>query len=255
MERVSIIMPAYNSEKYIEETINSVINQTFRDWVLYVIDDKSTDNTLKIVEKISENDKRIVIIKLCENSGQAHARNQGIKMSKGRYITFLDSDDLWDELFLEEQIKFMESNSYEMVFSAFERKNQDLSISYGILEVPYKVNYEGLLKNNYLSCLSTVIDTNRIGKIYFEENYKHEDHIMWIKILKDYIEYAYGNQNVLATYRIRSGSTSRNKFRAAIWKWTIYRNYLKLNIFKSLYYYLYYVYNGIRKNKKFISKF
>lgn len=245
-------MPAYNSEQYIAETINSVLEQTYKNWRLYVIDDKSEDNTLEIVKKYIEIDSRITLISLNCNKGQAHARNIGIKNSKGRYLTFLDSDDIWNKYFIEKQLNIMKQNSYELIFSAFERRNEDLSKSYGVLEVPKKVEYKDLLKNNYLSCLTTIIDTKRIGKIFFEEGYKHEDHILWIKLLKDYIDYGYGNHEVLAIYRIRTGSTSRNKIKAAKWKWDIYRGYLKLNIFKCVYYYGHYAYMGVIKNLKFI---
>lgn len=252
MEIVSIIMPAYNSEKYVLETLHSVLEQSFKDWVLYIVDDKSNDNTLNLITGFSKGDRRIVIIPLEKNHGQAYARNKAIKAARGKYIVFLDSDDIWNEKFLENQINFIEEKNCSIAFSAFERKNENLSISYGILQVPDKVDYKALLKDNYLSCLSTIIDISKIGKVYFEEGCKHEDHLMWLKLLRDNVEYAYGNNEVLAIYRIRNGSTSRNKFNAATWKWNIYRCYLKLNIWKSSYYFLHYTINGVKKNLKFI---
>lgn len=253
MDDIAIIMPAYNAEKYIEQTINSVLMQTYKNWKLYIIDDNSVDDTVKLINRYIKDDSRIELLKLDRNVGQAKARNIGIDKCNERYLTFLDSDDIWNNNFLENQLRFMNKNNYELVFSAFERRSEDLSECYGYLDVPEKIEYKDLLKNNYLSCLTTIIDTKRIGKIYFEEGYKHEDHIMWIKILKDYIKYAYGNNEVLAIYRIRKGSTSRNKIRAAKWKWNIYRKYLKFNIAKTIYYYFHYAYRGIVKNIKFIS--
>ena len=251
--KVSIIMAAYNAELYIEQTICSILKQNYINWELFIVDDCSTDSTLKIIEDFAINDSRINILRCSKNSGQAHARNIGIKNATGKYITFIDSDDIWKDKFLERMINFMENNGYDVAFSGFERMNEDLKKSYGVLSVPNSITYYHLLKNNYMSCLTTIYNKESLGKIYFEEDYKHEDHILWINILKNYVDRAYGFNESLAIYRIRSNSVSRNKIRSAKWKWLIYRKYLKFNLLLSSYYFIIYCINGMIKNKKFIS--
>lgn len=251
-ELVSIVMPTYNSALFIEESLNSVISQEYINWELLIIDDKSTDSTVKIIEKVLENEKRIKLVKLNENKGQAYARNIGIKKSKGEYLTFIDSDDLWNEKFLSKMISFMKVNNLNIAYSSFERMNESLSESFGVLHCKKEVSFRDLLKNNYLSCLSTIINIKNIGKVYFLEEYKHEDHIFWLHILKNKVSLAIGLDENLATYRIRKNSTSRNKIKAAKWKWIIYRSYLKFSVIKSSYYYCYYLFWGIIKNIRFI---
>lgn len=250
-EEVSVIMPMYNSEKYIKESIESVINQTYTNWKLYIIDDCSMDNSINIVKELEKIDIRIKLIELDENGGPAKSRNRGIKLCKGRYITFIDSDDIWNNDFLEKQLRFIKEKDTAISFSSFERKSEDLKETLGIGKIPLKVNYKQLLKDNCITCLTVLLDTKKIGKKYFNEEHYHEDYIMWLDILKS-VKYAYGNQEVLATYRIRNGSMCRNKARAATWRWIIYRKVEKLNLFKSIYYFLMYFIYGVFKSYKFM---
>lgn len=251
-ELVSIVMPAYNSSLFIEESINSVISQKYCNWELIIIDDNSEDDTVKIIKNKFNSESRIKLIQLNHNKGQAYARNIGISNSKGKYLTFIDSDDLWNENFLIKMINFMKINNFNMAYSSFDRMNENLNKSFGVLHCKKEVSFYDLLKNNYLSCLTTVINIDKVGKIYFEEEYMHEDHIFWMKILKDKVNLAIGLDENLAIYRIRKNSTSRNKIKAAKWKWIIYRKYLKFSFYKSIYYYLHYLFWGLNKNIKFI---
>lgn len=251
-EVISIIMPLYNSEKYIDYTIESILNQTYTNWRLYIIDDCSEDKSVDIVNKFLKKDKRISLIQNDSNLGQAYSRNRGIEQCEGEYIVFIDSDDLWYNNFLERQLSFINSKNCNVVFSSFDRYDEELNKSYGRLKIPESVTYKDLLLDNSLSCLTTMYNCKNIGKLYFNTQYKHEDHIYWIDLLKLSNETAYGNDESLAIYRIRKSSESRNKIKAAIWKWKIYRNYLKFNLLKCSYYYINYIYRGIMKNKKFI---
>lgn len=247
-ELISVIMPAYNSEKYIAGSIKSVLAQTYQNWELIVADDCSTDNTAEIVKKFSDN--RIKYIKNNENSGVAATRNNAIKAATGKWIAFLDSDDLWESTKLEKQLGFIEKNSSaKFVFTASAFINENSERLEYILPAPEKVTAKELLKQNVLSCSSILID-----KKYMTENpfpngeLIHEDYVSWLKIL-DEINAAYGINEPLLIYRISSDSKSGNKFKAAKMQWNAYKEY-GLNFIKRIYYMCWYAVNGLRKYSK-----
>ena len=244
---VSIITPSYNSTKFISLTINSVVAQTCQNWEMLIIDDLSPDNSNKIIEEYINKDNRIKLIKLDKNSGPAIARNKGIREAKGKYLTFIDSDDLWDNDFLQKSVDFMKKNNCSFVFSSYRRTDENLIKMYDDYIVPPKVNYCDLLKSNKISCLTAFIDISKIGKMYMNETFhSHEDYSLWLNILKK-IEYAYGMEDVLATYRIRKNSISRNKIKMAKIQWKFLREVENLSIIKSTYYFMQYAYYGVRK--------
>ncbi|MDS1369877.1 glycosyltransferase family 2 protein [Aliarcobacter butzleri] len=248
-ELVSIITPLYNSEKYISDTINSVLKQTYINWEMIIIDDFSSDNSFNIVKEYSDKDSRIKLIRLNKNSGVAIARNKGIREARGKYLTFIDSDDLWENNFIEKSINFMLNNNYSFIYSSYRRSDENLEKLFKDYIVPLKVNYNDLLKSNRISCLTAFININTLGKMYMNETlYSHEDYSLWLNILKK-IDFAYGIQDVLATYRIRKTSLSRNKIKMAKAQWKFLREIEKLNFFKAIYYFILYSYNGIRKYK------
>ena len=160
---ISIVMPAYNSEKYIRNSIKSVINQTYKNWELIIIDDYSTDNTVSIIEEFQN--KNIHLIKNKKNSGAAISRNKGIKLAKGNYIAFLDSDDLWNKEKLEKQINFMKSNNYDFTYTSFtylkERKTKKVII-------PEKLTYKESLKNTIILTSTVMINLKNI-KVYLNK--------------------------------------------------------------------------------------
>lgn len=247
---VSIITPVFNSEKYITETIESVLNQTYKNFELILIDNQSQDNSVEIISKFQEKDSRIKLIKLDKNYGPAKARNSGIESANGDYISFLDSDDVLYKNYLKKQIKFMEEKKAAIVYSSFKRKSEDMKQDLGDFKVKYEVTYNNLLRKNYLSCLSTMIDISKIGKFYFKEGVNSEDHLYWLELLKENNLKAIGNTEVLAIYRIRKNLLSRNKFKAAQWKWEIYRRHLKLGLIKSSFLFIMYAVNGVISNYK-----
>lgn len=244
-EMVSIIMPMYNRSFFVEQSIDSVIAQTYKNWELIIIDDYSTDNSKEIVEKYIERDLRIKIICLEQNSGVAEARNRGIEIANGQYLAFLDSDDIWHPEKLQKQIFFMKKNNIAFSYTQYRHFSQKDKYEGKLIDVKEHVTYKELLKGNIIGCLTVVIDREKIKNIMMRSE-RHEDYILWLQILKSGYE-AYGLKKDLARYRISSNSLSGNKLKSAIWTWRIYRKIEKLNLWESLYYFLHYLLKGVLK--------
>ncbi|QKF81109.1 glycosyltransferase family 2 protein [Halarcobacter ebronensis] len=243
-ELVSIITPSYNSAKFISETIESVLAQTYKNWEMIIVDDCSPDKANDIINKYIKKDNRIRLIKLKKNKGPAVARNIATKEARGKYIAFLDSDDIWFNNKLEKQIDFMKKNNLVLTYSAYEtinENNKHINTRY-IKEV---ITYKDMLKSNRIGNLTGIYDTNKIGK-YYMDDVRHEDYTLWLKIMKD-INYTKGLNESLAKYRILNKSISSNKIKVLSWTWNIYRNNLNLNIFKSSYYFIHYIYYSLIK--------
>lgn len=238
---VSIIMPCFNSEKFIKESINSVLSQTYHDFELIIIDDASKDNSLDIIR--SFNDHRIKILELTTNQGAGFSRNKGIELAQGRFIAFLDSDDIWhkDKLLL--QISFMKDNGYHLTYTHYQCFDK-LGMK-NIKHPPDSTNYNSLLYCNVIGCLTAIYDTQITGKQYMPLIRKRQDMGLWLQIMKEYGP-AYCLPKVLAYYRLDSGMT-QNKANAALYQWFFYRKELKFNILKSIKYFIGYAYNGLVK--------
>ncbi|PSM52614.1 glycosyltransferase, family 2 [Campylobacter blaseri] len=244
---VSIITPSYKSKKFIEETINSVLSQTYINWEMIIVDDCSPDDSNHVIEFYVKKDNRINLIKLDKNSGPAIARNKGIEVAKGRYIAFLDSDDLWLPQKLERQINFMKENGLAFTYSSYYIISED-GKNIGEFKTKEYINYNTMLKTCSVGCLTAIYDIEKIGKIFMPLIPKGQDYATWLKIFKK-IKYSKGILEPLAMYRIVENSVSSNKIRAAKQQWKIYRKVENLNIFKSLYYFIFYAYNGVKKYK------
>ena len=246
-ETVSIITPLLNSLTFIEETIESVISQTYNDWEMIIIDDCSNDGSLELVKDIAKDDLRIRLISLKNNLGPSNARNEGIKQACGRYIAFLDSDDLWHKDKLEKQIKFMQKNEYAFTFTGYEKIDEKGKKIGNILPFKGQVTYHDLLKSNHIGCLTAMIDLKILGyKMYMPDIKKRQDQGLWLEILKE-IDKAYCLNKVLGKYRIRKDSISINKIANIKFQWQLYRELEKLSIIQSFYYMLWYAFYGIRK--------
>lgn len=243
-ELISIIMPAFNAEKTIKESIDSILNQTITDFKIYIIDDNSTDTTSKIIH--SFNDQRIIYIYNDINQGVSKSRNIGIKKCKGKYIAFLDSDDLWFPNKLEKQIELLE-DGWRVVCSNYITftKNGDGNSKKRL--APEIIFYKKLLYSNFIGNLTGIYNSNILGKFYQKEK-GHEDYIMWLEIIK-VARTAYCIQEPLAKYRISEKSLSGNKIKAMQWQWSIYRDELNLSFIKSSYYFINYIYNALKKRK------
>ncbi len=248
-ELVSVITPSFNTARFIGAAIESVIAQTYTNWEMIIVDDHSSDGSIEIIEKYSSKDSRIKLIRLDKNHGPAIARNKAIQESKGRFIAFLDSDDLWKRNKLERQISYMIQHNASFTFSAYQRIDELGNPIGDVIEVPERVTYNDLLKSCVVGCLTAVYDSKKIGKVYMPVIRKAQDYALWLKILK-MGEIGYGIQENLAYYRIRPHSISRNKMVKAFYQWHIYRKVEKLSFHKSLYYMGHYGYYGLKKMKK-----
>jgi len=247
MSLVSIITPTYNSEKFISETIKSVLNQTYTNWELLITDDLSTDNTVAIVESHAKNDSRIKLFKLEKNSGAAIARNNSINNSRGRYIAFLDSDDLWLLNKLELQIEFMKKGNYALTYTSYEKfKNKDTFIS-NIYSLN-KLNYNNMLKNNYIGCLTAIYDSKLLGKMFMPNIRRRQDYALWLKILKR-IDYAYGLDMVLSKYRVLETSLSKGFIANLKYTFYLFRDVENFGCVKAFFLTIKYLIFYLKKNK------
>jgi glycosyltransferase involved in cell wall biosynthesis len=242
---VSIITPNYNASKYIAATIKSVQNQTYSNWELLIVDDCSTDNSIEIIKKLQQVDKRIKLLELPQNVGPAIVRNKGIKQAQGNYLTFIDSDDIWLPNFIETSLNKVKDTE-GFVFASYHRFNEELEHCYKDFIVPAKVNYSDILKSNSISCLTAFIDIDKLGKLYMPEILYRQDMGLWLQYLKK-IEVAIGIKQPLAIYRIRKKSHSRNKLNLLKHQWKFYRNVTHLSILKSGYYFCSWIFFGVRK--------
>ncbi len=246
-ELVSIITPAYNSEKYISQTIESVLAQTYTSWEMIIVNDKSTDNTKDIIESYLLKDSRIKLINLENNSGVVKARNAALNAAKGKYIAFLDSDDCWKKDKLTKQLEFMKEKDYAFTYTSYEYMNEIGENILKKVKIPSQQDYKQGLKNTAIGCLTVIVDRHKVGN--FEMPYlKHgEDHFTWLEIMKKGYN-AYGLDESLALYRISSNSLTSNKFKVMKYQWNNYRHYEKIPLIECCYYYLAYVLNAIKKH-------
>lgn len=244
-ELVSIITPMYNAQKYIESTIASVQKQTYSNWEMIIVDDCSTDNSPDIVAKYAAEDNRIKYFRNKGRNGVAAARNEAMRIATGRYIAFLDSDDLWEPDKLQIQIEFMNTKEAHFCCTACNIIDRNGDFSGKIRYVPDKCDYKKLLKGNSVACLTVVIDRKYIQNMIMP-SIPHEDYATWLDVCRTG-ETVYGINKVLASYRISNNSISNNKIKAATWTWNIYRNYLHISLIKSMYYFVCYVINAVVK--------
>lgn len=232
---VSIITPSYNSSKYISQTIASVLSQTYQNWEMIIVDDASPDNSNHIIEEYCKKDNRIKLIKLETNSGPAVARNLAIQEAKGRYIAFLDADDLWLPQKLEKQVAFMQEKDCALSYTAYETMDAKGNKLEKIIVPPLHLRYSDMLKSNYIGCLTAMYDTHKLGKVYMPLLKKRQDYGLWLKILKQ-TDYAYGIAEPLARYRIRLESVSRDKVNLIKYNYLLFRKHEGFSVIKSAYY-------------------
>lgn len=223
-------MPAYNSEKYIEESILSIQKQIYDNWELIIVDDCSTDSTVDKIQNIK--DPRIKLIQFEVNSGAAKARNRAIEEAKGEYIAFLDSDDLWTEVKLLNQISFMQNNNYFFTSTQYAEMGQDNRII-SIMNNFEELDYNGVLK--FCPGNSTVIyNAKELGKFYIPDIRKRNDFAMWLQVIKK-ANILHGLKETNTIYRVREGSLSNNKTKLIKYQWKVYRDIENLSLFRSIY--------------------
>jgi teichuronic acid biosynthesis glycosyltransferase TuaG len=236
---VSIIVPVYNAAKYIEDTINMVSAQTYKDWELILVDDASSDGSADLIEElIKTQGKRIRLIRKKRNEGAAAARNSGIDAASGQYIAFLDADDIWKEDKLEKQVRFMEEKKAAFSFHAYEFGDEDAKPTGKVVKVPPTLNFKQALSRTIIFTTTVMFDIDIIGKeIIHMPQVPSEDTATWWRILKSgYI--AYGLNENLAIYRRPKKSLSSNKIVALERIWFLYRNIADLSVIESMYHFV-----------------
>lgn len=244
---VSIITPSYNSSLYIGETIKSVQEQTYQNWELLITDDCSTDNTLELIKRLANNDKRIKIHQLPSNQGSGPARNNSIKNAKGKYIAFLDSDDYWVPHKLSTQVQFMEDNHLAFSHSSYgywDENGNEIRTPFRVSSTP--VTYKDLLKRTEISCLTAIYNQEMIGKVYMPDLRRKQDYALWLAILKKGYS-SFPQQDVLAYYRQRKGSATSKKYHLIVKHYSFLRQSEKMSIPQSLWYTGWWIWNGLLK--------
>lgn len=231
---VSIITPTYNSQRFINTTIQSVLKQTYTNWELLIIDDASQDNTCAIVEDFTIINSNIKIFRNKENQGAAITRNIGIKQASGDFISFLDADDLWKPDKLENQISFMITHNIDVCFSSYDLMDETGILMHKTVKALAELTYSKLLKCNYIGNLTGIYNAKVLGKIYAPDLRKRQDWLLWIKAIEISGKPATGLKASLAIYRVRKNSISSNKVNLLKYNYLVYKKGLGFSTIKSL---------------------
>lgn len=245
---VSIITPAYRAAAVIGPTIESVLGQTFRDLEMLVVDDCSPDETVPVLERYAGADTRLRCLRHVENRGPGAARNTALAAATGRFVAFLDSDDVWLPQKLERQIAFMRERSAAVSYTQFRRINEAGEIVSRIIEVPARMDYEALLRNTAMTTSTVVIDRERTGPFFMPPAF-YDDYACWLSLLRRG-HTAHGLQEDLVRYRVLAQSWSRNKLRSAREVWRVYRETERLGRTRSAWVFAHYAFNAMRKYRR-----
>lgn len=235
---VSIITPTYNSSQFIADTIKSVINQTYKNWELIIIDDASSDTTISIIETYNKSESKIKLIQNKVNQGAGITRNIGIDEAKGDFIAFLDGDDLWRPNKLKLQIAFMRLHKADICFSSYDLINETGEFLNKTVKALPKLTYKKCLTCNYIGNLTGIYNVKTLGKIYAPILRKRQDWLLWLRAIKKSGKPALGIEESLAVYRLRDESISSNKLNLLKYNYWVYRKGLGFSIVKSTYYLL-----------------
>ena len=251
---VSIITPSYNCAKFICDTIESILAQTYQNWELLITDDCSTDNSRDVISEYCKKDSRIRLLCLSENSGAGTARNNSIKEAKGRFIAFCDSDDRWYPEKLEKQLTFMEETGTGLSYTSYDTTDETGNII-GYVNCLPKLTYPKILRDNGIGCLTAIYNAEKIGKHYMPSIRKRQDWCLWMSIIRKTGE-CKGLQEPLAIYRIRSGSISSNKVAMLKYNFNVYHDVLGYNKLTSAtllmgYFLPYYFYKKIKQQRDY----
>ena len=241
---VSVVIPNYNGERFVEKTLDSVLNQTYQHYEVIVVDDCSTDRSTEIIESYSRKDPRICLIRMPENSGVAKARNKGIIQAKGDYIALLDNDDLWTKDKIERQIKLTEKA--DIVYCSYDFIDENDQMIKRPFIVKPKVTFRSMLTSSMISCSTALIRADILKEHLFDDQYYHEDYVLWMQLLSIPISAA-GDEKVLMHYRQVSTSRNIRKGNAALHRWKAYREALGLSIPVSSWAFAGYALRGLLK--------
>lgn len=248
-ELISIIVPVYNVEKYIEETISCVTAQTCKDWELLLVEDCGTDGTLEVIKRCMDNsgDARIRLIRQTTNQGAARARNRGLQEARGRYIAYLDADDLWVPEKPERELAFMKEKDAAFVFTGYEFADEQGRGTGKVVHVPHTLSYRQALSNTTIFTTTVMFDTEKIGKKRLEmPAVKSEDTALWFRVLREGYT-AYGLDENLVRYRRPKRSLSSNKLEALRRIWNLYRRSEGLSLPSSAYHFCFWAFRAVKR--------
>ena len=243
---VSVIMPVYNAERFLEKAVRSVLEQTYTNIELLIVDDCSTDKSASLIRALEKQDGRIRYIEGEQNHGVAYVRNRGIQEAKGRYIALLDSDDVWVPTKIERQVALLVENNAEIAYCSYGFIDENDKPIMSPFIVPKSTGYNKMLIKCVFSCSTIMTDAKLLKEHMFNAEYYHEDFVLWMELMKLPVK-AIGDKQVLAHYRQVSGSRSNNKLHAAKHRWLIYREALGLSLIKSCLAFAGYAINAVLK--------
>ena len=243
---VTVIMPSHNSERFIEESIDSVINQTFEEWELIVIDDASTDGTLELLEEHRRKDERIRIVPQEKNQGPAHARNVGLSQARGDFVAFLDSDDVWHPHKTAKQIAAMHYHHADISYTAYIRRRDGDGASGTVVNVPPSVSYRTMLRRCLIGCSTGIVRQSTCGMVRMPDIARRQDHGYWLSLLRDGSRTTVGIREPLMWYRIHGDSLSGNKFVAARYSWKLLREVEGFHATRALWLFTGYAFEALK---------
>lgn len=246
---ISVVMPAYNMERFVEQAIRSVIAQTFSDWELIVVDDCSNDGTWAILERLAAEDGRILTVRNEANVGAAMTRNRAFDLCRGSYVALLDSDDIWYPEKLERQMELARKTDADIIYCSYGIVDQNGEKICDDFIVPGSVSFDAFLTRAVISCSTALLKRGIIETYRFGTKYYHEDLVFWCQILRDGHK-ARGVSDVLAEYRVIEGSRASNKGKSAMFRWQVYRELLGFSTVKSVKLMCQYAFLGFKKYRK-----
>lgn len=249
MAAVSIIMPCHNGAATLPQAVESVLAQSYADWELLIIDDASTDGSVVVIKEYCAKDSRIKLLHTTTSTGKpATARNVGIEAASGRFIAFLDCDDIWLSQKLEHQMPLFDKSDCAAVFSFYKKMDAEGNVRPAVVTSPAVVGFDQLLDGNCIGNLTGIYDTDKVGKVYQKEIH-HEDYLMWLQVLqKGFV--ARNTSTVEAYYRESGTSVSASKLKALGWTWAIYRKELGLSLGASVLHFIKYAFKALSKKLK-----
>lgn len=246
---MSIVTPAYNAEKTLLETIRSVQSQSFGDWEWWIVDDGSRDGTAAVIHAAATADPRIRYLSNGRNLGAGPARNAGLDAARGQYVAFLDSDDRWAPEKLSRQLAFIAETGAGFSFTSYSVLPEGGARPTGEVRVPGSIDYEGLLRNTIIGCSTVMIERSLLDGLRMAEIPSGQDYTLWFRLLRERTRQAHGLDELLATYVVRKGSVSRNKFKAMRRMWRLYREFEGLSLAKSMHCFVQYGFNAVMKSR------
>ena len=243
---VSVIMPAYNAEKYIEQAIRSVQKQTVRSWELIVVDDRSTDKTAEQIRRLAAEDMRIIPVYSETNHGAAESRNIALRQCRGEFVALLDADDVWHPQKLERELERARETDADIVYSSYAMIDEQGTRCFSDFIVEESTDLQSMLDCNTIGCSTVLMKAKVLEKRPFVTDFYHEDYVMWLSLLQAGCK-AVGVRDILVDYRVARGSRSFNKLKSAKNRWRVYRDYLKLPLIPSVKAMAGYAINGLKK--------